>query len=169
MSITTRPMWLVYKDDEGSKHYQPYADITSAGTLIDPETGDDMELVGWTDREPGTVPETKEDVVRYILKAMSEIHAFPVRLDNEEVRDVDTTDWDDEKIISEMFQTGEDVLTFEVDTTAPWIRWGSSVPAKVSFLNTSSPMDVLRDWWAQPGSAIDDVLICTTERWIGLE
>lgn len=36
---------LVYQDATGAKHYQPVADLTEVGTLIDPETGDDMELI----------------------------------------------------------------------------------------------------------------------------
>lgn len=42
------PMWLVYVDSVGTYHYQPWRDVTSVGTLIDADTGDDMELVGWT-------------------------------------------------------------------------------------------------------------------------
>lgn len=36
---------LVYQDAAGVIHEQPVADITSAGTLIDPDTGEDLELV----------------------------------------------------------------------------------------------------------------------------
>lgn len=36
---------LIYRDTTGVKHYQPVADLTEVGTLIDPETGDDMELI----------------------------------------------------------------------------------------------------------------------------
>lgn len=38
---------LVYVDEAGGLHEQPLADITDVGTLIDPESGDDMALVGW--------------------------------------------------------------------------------------------------------------------------
>lgn len=38
---------LVYRDEAGDLHEQPIGDINEAGTLIDPESGDDMELVGW--------------------------------------------------------------------------------------------------------------------------
>jgi hypothetical protein len=41
-------MWLVYADTEGGKHYQPWQDLEESGTLIDPETGEDMEMIGWT-------------------------------------------------------------------------------------------------------------------------
>lgn len=46
--MNTSDMWLVYVAANGDKHFQPWRDVTSAGTLIDPETGDDMEMVGWT-------------------------------------------------------------------------------------------------------------------------
>lgn len=48
MAINTSSMWLVYADSEGGHHYQPWQDLEESGTLIDPETGDDMEMVGWT-------------------------------------------------------------------------------------------------------------------------
>ena len=35
---------LVYRDEDGEDHEQPLPDITSAGTLIDPDSGDDLEL-----------------------------------------------------------------------------------------------------------------------------
>ena len=43
----TDEMYLVYQDEAGSHHYQYWADVQEVGTLCDPETGDDMELVGW--------------------------------------------------------------------------------------------------------------------------
>lgn len=33
-----------YVDSTGGVHTQPISDITIAGTLIDPHTGDDMEI-----------------------------------------------------------------------------------------------------------------------------
>lgn len=50
--IESRDMWLVYTDQNGANHYQPWGDIVAAGTLIDPESGDDMEMVGWTTTPP---------------------------------------------------------------------------------------------------------------------
>jgi hypothetical protein len=44
---TTVDMWLVYTDRNGDKNYQHWRDLVECGTLIDPVTGDDMELVGW--------------------------------------------------------------------------------------------------------------------------
>ncbi|MFA5712333.1 hypothetical protein [Mycolicibacterium sp.] len=44
----TSPMFLIYRDSSGGFHSQPWADLTGAGTLIDPDTGDDMEMVGWS-------------------------------------------------------------------------------------------------------------------------
>ncbi|BBX82232.1 hypothetical protein [Mycolicibacterium aubagnense] len=43
----TSPLFLIYRDDQGDLHSQPWQDLTTAGTPIDPVTGDDMELVGW--------------------------------------------------------------------------------------------------------------------------
>lgn len=47
-TVTTEPMWLVYIGNDGEHHLQPWEDITTSGGLIDPDTGDDMEIVGWT-------------------------------------------------------------------------------------------------------------------------
>lgn len=38
---------LTYRDNDGILYTQPGADIMYSGTLIDPETGEDMELVGF--------------------------------------------------------------------------------------------------------------------------
>ena len=40
-------MHLVYEDEEGNKHYQPWQDVVESGTLIDPEGDDDMQIIGW--------------------------------------------------------------------------------------------------------------------------
>ena len=50
--IQTGSMWLVYIDLNGDNHFQPWEDVTTAGTLIDPDSGDDMEMVGWTTTPP---------------------------------------------------------------------------------------------------------------------
>lgn len=42
------PMYLVYQDEYGEPHYQLVDEVDQSGTLIDPETGDDMEVVGWS-------------------------------------------------------------------------------------------------------------------------
>lgn len=47
-SPTSGDKYLVYIDADGGNHYQPVWDVTEAGTLIDPETGDDMEMIGWS-------------------------------------------------------------------------------------------------------------------------
>ena len=47
--------YLAYKDANGDTHYQPTSDITHVGTLIDPETGDDMEMVGWSESDGGNI------------------------------------------------------------------------------------------------------------------
>lgn len=38
---------LAYVDASGKIYEQPLADIQESGTLIDPESGDDLELTGW--------------------------------------------------------------------------------------------------------------------------
>lgn len=43
----TQDIILIYLDAAEQTHTQPLCDIVEVGTLIDPETGDDMELVGW--------------------------------------------------------------------------------------------------------------------------
>lgn len=40
-------MWLVYEDENGEHHTQPWQDVVESGTLIDPESGADMTIVGW--------------------------------------------------------------------------------------------------------------------------
>lgn len=40
-------MFLVYVDDDGEHHFQPWQDILESGGLIDPVTQQDMELIGW--------------------------------------------------------------------------------------------------------------------------
>lgn len=38
---------LVYRGKNGTEYEQPLADIQEVGTLIDPDDGDDLELIGW--------------------------------------------------------------------------------------------------------------------------
>jgi len=38
---------LVYQDSDGALHEQPGDDLQTAGTLIDDDTGVEMELVGF--------------------------------------------------------------------------------------------------------------------------
>lgn len=38
---------LIYSDKDGALYEQPLDDITQSGTLIDPENGDDLDLLGW--------------------------------------------------------------------------------------------------------------------------
>ena len=45
--MNTTDMWLIYKDDEGNLHYQYWLDLLEVGTLIDEETGDEWDLIGW--------------------------------------------------------------------------------------------------------------------------
>ena len=43
----TDDLYLVYLDEDNNRHLQHYLDLPEAGTLIDPDTGEDMVLVGW--------------------------------------------------------------------------------------------------------------------------
>ncbi|MCK0441266.1 hypothetical protein MUG78_17850 [Gordonia alkaliphila] len=45
--IQTGDMWLVYVDSEGGHHYQPWTEVVQSGSLVDPTTDQDMEIVGW--------------------------------------------------------------------------------------------------------------------------
>lgn len=38
---------LVYRDEDGKLYEQPAADLTEVGGLIDPETGEDLQLIGY--------------------------------------------------------------------------------------------------------------------------
>lgn len=38
---------LMYTAPDGTVYERPLTDLPEAGTLIDPETGDDLELTGW--------------------------------------------------------------------------------------------------------------------------
>lgn len=38
---------LVYRDASGEEHHQPASDLMEAGTLVDPETDEDMDMIGW--------------------------------------------------------------------------------------------------------------------------
>ena len=40
---------LWYMDEYGNLYDQPLSDVVEVGTLIDPETGDDMEMLGFTE------------------------------------------------------------------------------------------------------------------------
>ena len=156
MSIYTTPLWLVYEDETGTKHYQPYADVVSVGTLIDPETGYDMPIVGWTDREPGTVPATKEEAARMMIEALRKVGAVPVALYNEEGKvPVEGEGWSTENIVGQMFQTGEDAITFSL----------RGERATVLFLNTSNAVEAILDWSAVPGSTMDNTIDAEMSRW----
>lgn len=45
-------MWLIYVDDNNNRHYQHWRDVAEVGSLIDPESGEDMDLLGWTTERP---------------------------------------------------------------------------------------------------------------------
>lgn len=48
MEYNTSEMYLVYRDESGSLLPQSWGEIVQNGTLIDPDTGDDLDIVGWT-------------------------------------------------------------------------------------------------------------------------
>lgn len=48
VNIHTSALFLIYQDAQGEFHSQPWQDLTTAGTLVDPVTDGDMELVGWS-------------------------------------------------------------------------------------------------------------------------
>ena len=39
---------IIYTDEKGCLYTQPLSDLPNSGTLVDPDTGDDMEIVGYT-------------------------------------------------------------------------------------------------------------------------
>lgn len=39
---------IIYTDDKGCLYIQPLSDLPDSGTLVDPDTGDDMPIVGYT-------------------------------------------------------------------------------------------------------------------------
>ena len=45
--FNTALMWLVYRDSQGNFQEQHWQDLAVYGNLIDPETGDDWEIIGW--------------------------------------------------------------------------------------------------------------------------
>ena len=49
---TNTDMWLVYIDVEGQMHFQHWSSLSEIGTLIDPENGEDMDVIGWTTEAP---------------------------------------------------------------------------------------------------------------------
>jgi hypothetical protein len=48
LTYSTSPAYLIYRDGEGRSHHQSWAGIEDQGALIDPDTGDDMPIVGWS-------------------------------------------------------------------------------------------------------------------------
>lgn len=43
---------LVYEAEDGSRHEQYPEELVESGTLIDPDTGEDMALIGYSHRVP---------------------------------------------------------------------------------------------------------------------
>lgn len=46
--MNTSDMFLVYRDAKGNFHKQHWSDVVEVGSLIDPDTEDVLELLGWT-------------------------------------------------------------------------------------------------------------------------
>lgn len=61
--VFTTEMELVYKDENGELHTQPWGDLVSSGTLTDPETGDDMDIIGWFTNTVNISERTKNGTV----------------------------------------------------------------------------------------------------------
>lgn len=51
LPYSIRDMYLVYELPDGSLTSQPWTDLEEAGTLIDPDGGEDLPLVGWSRTE----------------------------------------------------------------------------------------------------------------------
>ena len=51
-NLNTNDVYVHYFDSEGNRHYQTIASIANLGTLIDPFTGDDMEMSSVTVGNP---------------------------------------------------------------------------------------------------------------------
>jgi hypothetical protein len=45
-------MFLVYADSTGAHHFQPWQDTFTSGSLVDPGTDADMDVVGWSAEPP---------------------------------------------------------------------------------------------------------------------
>lgn len=52
VNVKTNAMYLVYADSNGEHYYQYWTDVAIIGGLIDPETGEDMKLIGWLPDNP---------------------------------------------------------------------------------------------------------------------
>lgn len=62
-AMITPEKHLVYTDASGEHHYQPVSDIPYSGTLIDPDTGDDMDVSGWAESYQGDIRTDPMDIV----------------------------------------------------------------------------------------------------------
>ena len=60
-----KPVYAVYEDDKGTLHTQPLSDIQDAGILIDEDSGDDLNMIGYT-FDPFDV-ETHQDAASVVL------------------------------------------------------------------------------------------------------
>lgn len=61
--IKTAPMWLVYEDSRGWLHHQDHSLVVDQGTLTDPHTGEDMQIVGWVHELPDRTLREVEDFI----------------------------------------------------------------------------------------------------------
>lgn len=46
-NIKTKPLFLVYEADDGAQFLQPFEDVVTCGGLLDPDTDEELEVVGW--------------------------------------------------------------------------------------------------------------------------
>lgn len=47
-TVQTDDLHLVYEDEQGKRHYQHYRDAVDMAGLIDPDTGEEFRVLGWT-------------------------------------------------------------------------------------------------------------------------
>lgn len=65
---TRTPMWLVYEDSEGTNHYQDHSLVVDQGTLVDPHTGEDMDVIGFVTELPDPTRKCLETVISHMEK-----------------------------------------------------------------------------------------------------
>lgn len=46
-NIKTGPLFLVYEAEDGAQFLQPFEDVATCGELLDPDTDEELEVVGW--------------------------------------------------------------------------------------------------------------------------
>lgn len=65
---------LIYLDEAGNEHAQPLGDLAQAGTLVDPESGEDMILIGARVMSLAEIERQLWDKVAVALNKASAMH-----------------------------------------------------------------------------------------------